>query len=831
MSWKKNFSAVNNSGLPWNLVGQPRLTGDSPMGMASNSKLATWLPEIYAGPPNRIMRYMQYEQMDQDSEIGSALDIIAEFATQSDKTTETPFEINYTASPGEIESEILNDTLIKWVKLNKLNKRSFRIFRNTVKYGDQFFIRDPQTYELFWVDPANIEKVIVDETNGKKIKTYLIKNLAPNFGEMTITEPSGLKNRPYGAGSGFTGTMMPTNASNSGSASYITGVGSETGIPILAKHVIHISLTEGMDTAWPFGVSILESVYKVFKQKELLEDSIIIYRVHRAPERRVFFIDVGNMPAHKSRQYLEQVKYEVQQKHVPNKNAAGQSIMDSAYNPMSMLEDYFFTQTCLSLETKIPLLDGRELTLHEIIDEYNDGKVNYTYSQAPDMTLEPGKIVWAGVTRENTDVVRVHLDNGEYIDATPDHRFIMRDGTEIEAQDLKETDSLMPLYLTAAKTSAKQKGTPYLRYKCNATEKIKWVHTSICPKSVPGKEFEIHHVDFNSKNNNPDNLVEMKTEEQKGKENISPDDGSLNKIVAIGGYLSWGDFKQQMTGVKSKYSQYNHKVVRVELLEHTMDTGDITVETPSGSHIFATSAGVYVHNSDGRGSKVETLPGGENLGQIDDLKFWNNKLLRGLKVPSSYLPTGPEDGTAAHQDGKVGVAYIQEYMFSTYLQRLQRQIEESLDHEFKMYLKYKGIDIDNADFSLGFTTPMNFNSYRDLAIDAERTGLYGSVADDPTLSARFKLKKYLQLTEDEIKENEKLWREEHDIEQYSNESDEQANLRSMGVRADPDEYAAGELEADDLADMDTFDELDSEDELNTSSDIPQPKNTLGAEQF
>ena len=73
---------------------------------------------------------------------------------------------------------------------------------------------------------------------------------------------------------------------------------------------MHISLTEGMDHAWPFGISILEPIFKVFKQKELLEDSIIIYRVHRAPERRVFTIDVGNMPPHKARQYLEQVKYD-----------------------------------------------------------------------------------------------------------------------------------------------------------------------------------------------------------------------------------------------------------------------------------------------------------------------------------------------------------------------------------------------------------------------------------------------------------------------------------------------------------------------------------------
>lgn len=576
MSWKKHFSATNNSGLPWNLTGQINTaTNDGPLGAAHSARFASWLPEIYAGPPNRLQRYMQYEQMDQDSEISAALDIIAEYATQKNDVTETPFEIKYTETPGEIESEILTETLTQWVQLNKLNMRAYKIFRNTVKYGDQFFIRDPQTYELYWVDPANVEKVVVNETAGKKIQTYFIKNLAPNFGEMAITDPSPLKNRPYATGSGFTGTMTPTDVANSGGgANYITGSGTDAGIPVKAKHVVHISLTEGMDMAWPFGISILEPIYKVFKQKELLEDSIIIYRVHRAPERRVFFIDIGNMPAHRAKQYIEQVKYDVQQKHVPNKNALGQGIMDAAYNPMSMLEDYFFPQT-----------------------------------------------------------------------------------------------------------------------------------------------------------------------------------------------------------------------------------------------------------ADGRGSKVETLDGGENLGQIDDLKFWNNKLLRGLKVPSSYLPTGPDDGTATSQDGKVGVAYIQEYMFSTYLERLQRQLEESLDHEFKMYLKYKGIDIDNSDFSIKFNTPMNFNSYRELAIDTERTSLYGSVADDPVLSKRFKLKKYLQLTDDEIKENEKLWREERDVDQYQAKDEEEANLRTMGVRADDDLAVDGEIDQEQLDDLEDIDpELGNDNELNTNMQTPNNPN-------
>ena len=526
MSWRKYFSSVDNSGLPVNVTGQPGSTGPG----AASSRYASWLPEVYAGSPNRLMRYMQYDQMDNDLEINSALDTIAEFGTQEDEFSNMPFEVIYNQDPTDTESKIISKSLKQWCKLNDMYKRSFKIFRNTIKYGDQFFIRDPETHKLYWVDPANIEKVIVNESEGKKIETYFIKNLEPNFQELTATSVAGIHARPYGSGQGLTGVMAGVNSTAN---AYGTGAidGADQGVPVDSKHIVHISLTEGMDHAWPFGISVLEPIFKVFKQKELLEDSIIIYRVHRAPERRVFFIDVGNMPPHKARQYLEQVKYEVQQKRVPNKKADGSGVLDAAYNPMSMLEDYFFAQT-----------------------------------------------------------------------------------------------------------------------------------------------------------------------------------------------------------------------------------------------------------ADGRGSKVDTLPGGENLGQIDDLRYFNNKLLRGLRIPSSYLPTGPDDGSAVYNDGKVGIAYIQEYRFAKYVERLQKQIQEDLDKEFKMFLRHRGIDIESSIFSIEFNKPLNFSTYKDLQLDTERATLYNAVAAVPYLSNQFKLKKYLGLSEEEIKENEELWRAENNYDKYAPQDPKNADLRNLGVR-------------------------------------------------
>jgi len=205
----------------------------------------------------------------------------------------------------------------------------------------------------------------------------------------------------------------------------------------------------------------------------------------------------------------------------------------------------------------------------------------------------------------------------------------------------------------------------------------------------------------------------------------------------------------------------------------------------------------FAQTADGRGSKVDTLPGGENLGQIDDLRYFNNKLLRGLRIPSSYLPTGPEDGSAQYNDGKVGVAYIQEFRFAKYVERLQKQIEEDLDNEFKMFLKKRGIEIDNSDFKIAFNKPMNFSSYRELQLDAERANLYTTLQNTPHLANQFKLKKYLGLTDTEIKENEMLWRQENGAEKF-NDDENLTTLKNIGIRAASETSVNTDLGTEDL---------------------------------
>ena len=518
--WKKYFKTSN---LPSNV---------SPLGGGRNvdpgyRNYQSQLPEVYTGQPNRVERYNQYEQMDMDSEVNAALDILAEFCSQKNLENHTAFKIQFKEKPSDNEVKIINEQLQQWVALNELNKRIFKIVRNTFKYGDQVFIRDPETFKLFWTEMSKVTKVIVNEGEGKKPEQYLVKDLNPNFENLTVTAVATTDtymNHPQtgGPSGAYTQPQAPF-----GGGSRFSKAQNEAAIN--AEHVMHVSLTEGLDVYWPFGNSVLENIFKVFKQKELLEDSIIIYRVQRAPERRVFKIDVGNMPSHMAMAFVERIKNEIHQRRIPSQSGSGNggNMMDATYNPLSQNEDYFFPVT-----------------------------------------------------------------------------------------------------------------------------------------------------------------------------------------------------------------------------------------------------------ADGRGSSVDVFPGGQNLGEITDLRFFTNKLFRGLRIPSSYLPTTAEDGSQGFNDGRVGTALIQEWRFNQYCVRLQSLIADKLDTEFKLFMRWRGFNIDGGLFDLQFNEPQNFAQYRQADIDQARIANFSQLEQVPYLSKRFLMTRYLGMSEKEIAENEEAWNEE------------QGNVESAQTEA-PNPRAAG----------------------------------------
>ncbi len=102
---------------------------------------------------------------------------------------------------------------------------------------------------------------------------------------------------------------------------------------------------------------------------------------------------------------------------------------------------------CFTGETKIKLTDGRGLSFKELVKEYEQGKKNYTYTfNHETQSIEIAEIERPRITRKKAELVKVTLDNGESVRCTPDHKFMLRDGSYKEAQSLRFEDSLMPGY-------------------------------------------------------------------------------------------------------------------------------------------------------------------------------------------------------------------------------------------------------------------------------------------------------------------------------------------------------------------------------------------------
>lgn len=1025
----------------------------------------SWYQKIVQGSFSRFARYREYDVMDKDVEVSRALDTIAEEMTGNNPKTNEPIEVRLlTQDEAKVKSyDVLTvkAALRKWNKIHKWDNKLFKIARLTVKYGDCFFRK--RSYHSKWefIHPKNVVAAIVDTNDINNILAWQVK------AETNKTTASGLNlQMTVGKPQEDYNEIIPAN------------------------EIVRFTLNDDMSDSAPFGESILAPVFKTHKQKELLEDAIIIYRVQRSPERRVFYIDVGKMPPQRVKTYLETIKNEIKQKKIPTMNG-GQSEVDSVYNPHSM---------CLALDTKIPLLDGRTVTLSTMIDEYNNGKQNWVYSINPkDGNIVPGIVSWAGVTQQNTDTIKLTLDNGETIICTPEHKFPVQGRGFIEAKDLTPNDSLFPFNTKKEPINSNSIGdcSEYTKIYNPKTKGWSFVHrlvgnfmlgiekhnTMVFDYKLKDLEKNtIHHIDLNSINNEPDNLSFMNFKdhckyhlslsknqqaifstkliqrfEQLANENINilfndllnklNDDSVFMdiykkdnirqngtnfklktdefrqkmflKFIKVVGYKNWKEYQnaqivneiQKLTNIEdfigSSYAQdhinliqfvldlvkktsihnyaiinylkenpiqwslfvglykkvfvnstlskpesaiferisklygydsfktliteasnFNHRVIKIEPCEkqdvgtltidkdeiyhnyHTFaltncftknsedfffaclsmktkvylldgrtltidelrqeyeegkenwtysvdqqtgkliagkidwagytrknaemvrvlldndisidctpdhkfvlrdgteveaqfltpemslmpmhtniiqdcgcsdkviqqkiisvtwldereDTGCLHVIDENNNHNFALEAGVYVKNSrpDGRGSRVETLPGGANLGQLEDLDYFQRKVWRGLKVPASYMIEQSEGGSLWN-DGKVGIAYIQELRFALFIMRLQGYLETELDFEFKLFLRNVGITIDENLYELSLPEPSNFGKYKQLELDGQIVSQYGSIDSIPYISKRFALKRYMKLTDQEIVLNERMLREERNL--------------------------------------------------------------------
>lgn len=157
---------------------------------------------------------------------------------------------------------------------------------------------------------------------------------------------------------------------------------------------------------------------------------------------------------------------------------------------------------CFTGDTKIKLVDGRSLSITELLleQEYKDNWV-YTFNEQT-QRIEPKKIKKVFQTKITSDLVKVTLDNGEEIFCTPEHRFMLRDGSYKEAQELLPGQSMMPLYTRYPERKVKN----YRMYYEPMTDSWHFEHRQFCMNNTHKKGYVVHHCNYQKGDNRPTNL-------------------------------------------------------------------------------------------------------------------------------------------------------------------------------------------------------------------------------------------------------------------------------------------------------------------------------------
>lgn len=230
------------------------------------------------------------------------------------------------------------------------------------------------------------------------------------------------------------------------------------------------------------GQSLLYNEFRVWRELSLMENTVLLNRITKSALTRILQIEVGDMPQYKVKAVMDFIKSKLEQKTAVS---AGQSIQEYTnpgpveniiylpthggqgavsaqtlggdYDPKQLTDlNYFLDKfygalrvpkqffACLRGDTKVVFADGDVATMREIaadIEEYR-GKPIYGCDSEGHMVLT--SVRNALKTRKDASFVRVVLSNGMYVDTTPDHRFMLRDGSFAEAGELSEGDALMP---------------------------------------------------------------------------------------------------------------------------------------------------------------------------------------------------------------------------------------------------------------------------------------------------------------------------------------------------------------------------------------------------
>ena len=253
----------------------------------------------------RLMRYQDFGEMEYTPEIAAALDIYADETCAQDEKG----RVLHIYSDNEKIKQILEDLFYNTLNV-EFNLRSWA--RNLVKYGDFFLYNDVSpTQGVINAFPIPVNEIEREE-NYDREDPFAVRYRWTTMGNRTLEN----------------------------------------------WEVTHFRYI-GNDMFLPYGSSVIEPARRIWRQLILLEDAMLVYRVVRAPERRVFYVDVANIPPENIPTYVEEQRKNLRTNQVIDRNTGR---VDLRYSPLSVEDDYFIPVRGSESGTKIDTLAGGQNT-------------------------------------------------------------------------------------------------------------------------------------------------------------------------------------------------------------------------------------------------------------------------------------------------------------------------------------------------------------------------------------------------------------------------------------------------------------------------------------
>jgi hypothetical protein len=380
----------------------PEIKDDGAVVVAEGGVFGTYL-DLEGSARTESDLVAKYREMSLQPEVESAIDdIVNEFVSYDSEQKLVDIVLDDLEFGNKVKDKI-RDEFKSILQMLDFNNSGYEIIRRWYIDGRLYYhtiidIQNPREgiQEIRYIDPRKIRKI-------REIKRVRRNSQASTAGQQVHTTETKQEYFMYSE-RGFSGG---TRAGVS-TTSYQPSAAGSTGIRIATDSIIHV--TSGlMDASNQMVLSYLHKAIKPLNQLRTLEDATVIYRISRAPERRIFYIDVGNLPKIKAEQYLRDMM--VRHKNRLVYDATTGDIRDDR-KFMTMLEDFWLPRREGGKGTEITTLPGGQ-NLGEIDDVLYFQKKMYKSLGVPVSRLESEGGFNLGRAAE---ITRDELKFGKFID-------------------------------------------------------------------------------------------------------------------------------------------------------------------------------------------------------------------------------------------------------------------------------------------------------------------------------------------------------------------------------------------------------------------------------